>query len=79
LRVFVIFKVLYKKENKVKGLKGETLKIYRAFAALDKSAIIPMVRWIFIRAGFRLNPHNLFAPGTLGSKTDWTPRAKPTG
>jgi hypothetical protein len=60
LGVFGIFKALYKTESKVKGLKGETLKIYRALAAFHKSTIIPMVRWSFVRAGFRRNPNNLF-------------------
>jgi hypothetical protein len=59
LCVFRIFKVLYTKENKVKGLKGETLKIYRALAPFYKFTIIPMVPWSFVWAGFRLNPDNL--------------------
>jgi hypothetical protein len=53
--VLGIFKLPYTKENKVKGMKGETLKFIR-LAAFYKAAIIPMVRWSFIRAGFRLNP-----------------------
>jgi hypothetical protein len=57
--VFRIFKVLYKKENEVKGLKGDTLKIYRVLAPFYKFTIIPTVRWAFVRAGFRLNPDNL--------------------
>jgi hypothetical protein len=63
--VFGIFKVLYKRENKVKELKGETVQIYCALAAFYKSAIIPMVRWGVVRAGFRLNPDNPFAPVSL--------------
>jgi hypothetical protein len=59
LCVFGILKVLYKKGNKVKELKGETLKIYRALAAFHKSTIIPMVSWHLLRAGFRLNPRDL--------------------
>jgi hypothetical protein len=60
-----IFKVLYKKENKVKGLKAETLKIYGTLAAIYKFIIIPVVQWSFMRAGFRLNPDALFASVTL--------------
>jgi hypothetical protein len=48
--VFGIFKIFYKKENKVKELKGETLKIYGAIAALYKFTIVQMVRGSFIRA-----------------------------
>jgi hypothetical protein len=47
------------REHKAHKLKGETLKIYRAILALYKATIIPMVRWSFLRAGFRLNPKNL--------------------
>jgi hypothetical protein len=65
LCVFGISKVLYKRENKVKAFKGESLKIYRALAASYKSTIIPMVRWSFVRAGFRLDPDNPFNPVTL--------------
>jgi hypothetical protein len=65
LCVFGVFKILYKREDKVKGLKGETLKIYRALAAFYKSTIIPTVRWSFLPAGFQLRPDNLFAPVTL--------------
>jgi hypothetical protein len=54
-----IFKVLYEKENKVKGLKGETLKIYRALTAFYKSTTIPTALRSFVRAEFRLNPDNL--------------------
>jgi hypothetical protein len=65
LCVFGILKILYKKENKVKGMKGETLKMYRAITAFYKATIIPMVRWSFIRAGFFLNPDDLFGPLTV--------------
>jgi hypothetical protein len=65
LCVFGIFKMLYKRESKTHELKGETLKIYRAILAFYKATIIPMVRWSFIRAGFRLNPKNLLAPLTV--------------
>ena len=65
LCVFGLFKILYKKERKVAEMKGETLKIYRALCAFYKATIIPMVRWSFSRAGFRLDPHNLFAPLTV--------------
>jgi hypothetical protein len=46
-------------------MKGETLTIYRAILTLDKATIIPIVRWSFVRAGFRLNPKNLLAPITV--------------
>jgi hypothetical protein len=46
-------------------MKGEMLKIYRAILAFYKATIIPMVRWSFVRAGFRLNPENLYAPLTM--------------
>jgi hypothetical protein len=65
LCVFGISKVLYKWENKVKRLKGETLKIYRALEAFYKSTILLMVRWGFVGAWFHLNPGNLSAPVTL--------------
>jgi hypothetical protein len=60
-----MFKFLYKKENKVKGMKGGTLTIHRAIAAFYMALIIPVVRRSFIRARFRLNPDNLFAPLTM--------------
>jgi hypothetical protein len=44
-----------KKENKVKGLKGDTLKVYCAIAAFYKSTVVQMVRCSFMRAGFRLD------------------------
>jgi hypothetical protein len=65
LCIFGIFNVLYKKENKVKGLKGGTLKIYRSLAAFYKYTIILMVWCSLIQAGFQLNPDNLFAPVAL--------------
>jgi hypothetical protein len=46
-------------------MKGEALKIYRAMLAFYKATIIPMVRWSFVPAGFRLNPKNLLAPLTV--------------
>jgi hypothetical protein len=49
----------YKRQQKTKKMKGETLKIYRAPLKFYISTIIPMVRWSFIQAGFRLNPRNL--------------------
>jgi hypothetical protein len=42
-------------------MKGETRKIYQALLALYKSTIIPMVRWSFERAAFRLNSDNLLS------------------
>jgi hypothetical protein len=56
------FKSLTKRSQK---LKGATLKIYRTLLVFDKVAIIPMVRWSFLRAGFRLNPDNLLDPLTV--------------
>jgi hypothetical protein len=46
-------------------MKGETLKIYRAIFALDKAMTIPMARWSFVPAGFRVNPKNRLAPLTV--------------
>jgi hypothetical protein len=46
-------------------MKGETRKIYRALLAFYKSTIIPIVRWSFERAGFRLNSDNLLSPLTV--------------
>jgi hypothetical protein len=43
-------------------MKGETRKIYRGLLAFYKSTIIPMVRWSFERAGFRLNSDSLLSP-----------------
>jgi hypothetical protein len=65
LCVFNVFKMLYKREAKARKMKGETLKIYRAILAFYKATIISMVRWSFVRAGFRLNPKNLLAPLTV--------------
>jgi hypothetical protein len=56
---------ILKKEDEVKGLKGETLKMYRAITALYKSTIVQMVRWSFIRAGFLLKAQNLFGQVTV--------------
>jgi hypothetical protein len=63
--MFRLFKILYEKENKLKGMKGETLKILRAVIAFSKANVIPMVRESFMRARLRLNPENLFAPVTM--------------
>jgi hypothetical protein len=46
-------------------LKGKTLKIYRAMLAFYKATIIPMVRWSFLRAGFRFKADNLLVPLTV--------------
>jgi hypothetical protein len=46
-------------------MKGETRKIYRVLLAFYKSTIIPMVRWSFEWAGFRLNSDNLLSPLTV--------------
>jgi hypothetical protein len=56
-----LFKIFYRKERHSKGMKGETRKTYRALLAFYKSTIIPMVRWSFERAGFRLNSDNLLS------------------
>jgi hypothetical protein len=65
LCVLGIFKVLYKRENKVKGLKREILKIYRDLAAFYKSTMIPMAPWSVVRARFPFTPENFSAPVTL--------------
>jgi hypothetical protein len=65
LCVFGLFQIFYRKERQSKGMKGETRKIYRALLAFYKSTIIPMVRWSFERAGFRLNSDNLLSPLTV--------------
>jgi hypothetical protein len=65
LCVFGLFKSRYEKENKLKLMKGETLKIFRAVMAFDKATIIRMVRWNFISAGLGLNPENLFVPMSI--------------
>jgi hypothetical protein len=57
--------MLSQREAKTHKMKGEMLKIYRAILAFRKATIIPMVRWSFARAGFRLNPKNLLAPLTV--------------
>jgi hypothetical protein len=58
LCMFGLFKMLYIRKQKTKKMKGETLKIYHALLTFYRSTIIAMVRWSFIRAGFRLNPRN---------------------
>jgi hypothetical protein len=65
LCLFWIFKILCKKENQTKGMKGETRKIYRAPLSFYKSTIIPMIRWSFVRAGLFLKPENLL--GAVGA------------
>jgi hypothetical protein len=65
LRVFGLFKIFYRKEKQSKGVKGEARKTYRALLAFYKSTIIPMVRWSFERAGFRLDSDNLLSPLTV--------------
>jgi hypothetical protein len=62
LCVFGLFKLFDRKERQSKGMKRETQKIYRVLLAFYKSTIIPMVRWNFERAGFRLNSDNLLSP-----------------
>jgi hypothetical protein len=57
--------MLYKRQQKSKGLRRETLKIYRGILAFYKATIIPMVGWSFVRGGFRLDPRNLLAPLTV--------------
>jgi hypothetical protein len=59
--VFGLFKIFYRKERQSKGMKGETRRIYRTLLAFYKSTIIPMVRWGFEPAGFRLNSDNLLS------------------
>jgi hypothetical protein len=46
-------------------MKREMPKIYRAILAFYQATIIPIVRWSFVRAGFRLNPKNLLASLTV--------------
>jgi hypothetical protein len=49
-------------------MKGETLRMYRATAALNKATIIPLVQWSFIRPGLHLSPDDLFAPLKVNPK-----------
>jgi hypothetical protein len=65
LFVFGSFKIFYREERQSKGMKRENRKIYRALLAFYKSTIIPMARWSFKRAGFRLNSDNLLSPLTV--------------
>jgi hypothetical protein len=46
-------------------MKGETRKIYHALLSSYKSTIIPMIRWSFERAGFRLNSGDLLGTVTV--------------
>jgi hypothetical protein len=46
-------------------MKGETQKICPALLAFEKNTIIPMLRWRFERAEFRLNPSDLLGPATV--------------
>jgi hypothetical protein len=39
--------------------------MYRVLLAFYKATIVPMVKWSFLRAGFRLNPDNLMDPVTV--------------
>jgi hypothetical protein len=64
LCVFGLFTIFYHKERQNKGMKRETQKIYRALLAFYKNPIIPMVRWSFERADFRLNSDNFLSPLT---------------
>jgi hypothetical protein len=51
-------KISFQREKQMKGIKGETRKIYMALLSFYKSAISPMVRWSFVRAGFFLEPES---------------------
>jgi hypothetical protein len=62
LCVLGIVKILYKRGNQTKGMKGETRKIYRVLLSFYKSTNIPMIRSNFVRAGFLPKPDNLLAP-----------------
>jgi hypothetical protein len=44
LWVFGVFKMLCQHEQKTKGMKGDTLTMYRGVLAFYKATIIPMVR-----------------------------------
>jgi hypothetical protein len=46
-------------QSQSERMEGETQKIDRALLTFDKTTTIPMVRWNFERAGFRLNPSDL--------------------
>jgi hypothetical protein len=65
LCVFGLFKIFCRKERQSKGMKEETRKKYRALLSFYKSTIIPMVRWSFERAGFRLNSDHLLSLLTI--------------
>jgi hypothetical protein len=74
LCIFGVFKILSKNESKIKGMKGETVKIYQAMTTFYEATIMPMVRWSFIRAWFGRNPNDHLAhlpvnPGTVLSRT----------
>jgi hypothetical protein len=53
--MFDLFKILYMKEQKAQKLKGAILKIYCALQVIYKTTIIPVIRWSFNGARFRLN------------------------
>jgi hypothetical protein len=61
LCVFGLFKILYNKENKLKRMKGETLKIFRAVMAFSKPTRIPIGRWGFNPQGWGSIPR-IFSP-----------------
>jgi hypothetical protein len=65
LSVFGLFKIFDCKERKSKGMKEETRKIYRALLVFSKNTIIPIFRWSFKRAGFRLYSDHLLSPLTI--------------
>jgi hypothetical protein len=53
----------------MKGMKGETRKIYRVLLSFYKSTIIPMIRWSFVRVGFFLKPEKFLGPvGVNGTR-----------
>jgi hypothetical protein len=62
---FRLHHIFDRKKGQNQGIKGETRKIYRALREFYKSTVIPMVRWSFERADFRLNSDNLLRPLTV--------------
>jgi hypothetical protein len=57
------------KENNVKEIKKEILKIHGAMVVLYKVTIIPTIPWNFARLGFGLNPDDLSGLLTVNSAT----------
>jgi hypothetical protein len=62
-----LFKIIYFKERKLKGMKGEARKSHHALLAFCKGAITPAARWGFERTGLLVDADNIRNPIQIGA------------